>query len=45
MKYQKPEVTVLADAVDAVQCRTRKASIGPDCVVIQPNAAAYEADE
>jgi len=44
MKYQKPEVTVQAVAVDAVQCQTRKASIGIDCVSNRAGAA-YDADE
>jgi hypothetical protein len=44
MKYEKPEVTVLANAVDAVQCQTHKASIGIDCTP-RGAGAAYEADE
>jgi len=45
MKYEKPEVTVLAEALDAVQCQ-KKYATGYDCSTNNPRATpAYEADE
>jgi len=44
MKYEKPEVYVLASAVDAVQFTAKGATVLPDATpkLTQP---AYEADE
>jgi hypothetical protein len=47
MKYQKPEVVLLAPAIDAIQ-QSDPCGKGPehiDCVNNPNTAAAYEADE
>lgn len=45
MKYDKPEVVVLASALEAVQSQTAKINhFYPDAPVLQ-TSAAYEADE
>jgi hypothetical protein len=41
MKYEKPEVVVLDDAIQAVQSTTKH---GPNIDVL-PSAAAYQSDE
>jgi hypothetical protein len=46
MKYAKPEVVLLAPAVEAVQGTTSKPVGNPDAAKPhQPSPAAYEADE
>lgn len=44
MKYEKPEVSIVANAVDAVQCQT-KVTPQVDCTAAKKGAPAYEADE
>jgi hypothetical protein len=41
MKYEKPEVVVLDDAIQAVQSTPK----GQGSVDIQPSAGAYRSDE
>jgi hypothetical protein len=45
MKYAKPEVVVLADAVEAVKCGTGKRFHPGDSISSFGPCAAYEADE
>lgn len=46
MTYTKPEVTLLAPAIEAVQGTTSKPVGNPDAASPhQPSPAAYEADE
>lgn len=46
MKYAKPEIILLARAVEAVQGTMSKPVGNPDSAAPhQPSAAAYEADE
>lgn len=47
MKYQKPELTLLAPAVIAVQGKSKDNTHAPDLVMGQPrfSIGAYEADE
>lgn len=48
MRYEKPEVTVLAPAVSAIQSGDCKKNPGPHdsgCGTPRPTPGAYEADE
>jgi hypothetical protein len=45
MKYQKPEVKVMAWAVDAVRISTRKPNTQADNPLGTQGPPAYEADE
>jgi len=45
MKYEKPEVNILANAVDAVQSMAHKNSQPQDNPVSAAGNPAYEADE
>jgi hypothetical protein len=45
MKYEKPEINVVAWAVDAVKISTRKPQIHADSTVGTQGPPAYEADE
>jgi hypothetical protein len=47
MKYEKPEVVVLAGALDAIQQSDPcgKGSAHVDCIGSENTPAAYEADE
>lgn len=43
--YQKPELNMIADAVEAIQSLTNKATLGQDTNANQAGISAYEADE
>jgi len=46
MKYEQPRLTVLANAVEAIQGTMSKPVGNPDSLAPhQPSPAAYEADE
>lgn len=46
MKYEKPEIAVLASAISVIQsCSGRKEGGPPDCPSHESVNSAYEADE